>query len=455
MRAMLPKTYKSALLILAAGIALRLVELVVCHDTPLFGDASTYHRFALMYLDGRTFPTVRAPGLPLWLALWYSVFGSGQWSAMLAQMPFYLALSVAVYLYTARKLNARAALIALALVTFYPALVFHSIWPLTEVPLAALIMLVVWMMDDDPGLPGIFCAGILLGLAILIRPNSITLIPAFALLYYLGGARRRVLRTVLFAVVAMIPAAMWSAREYRHSGNMVFINYTNSMNFYLGNNEYTPLYRTWWLGSHGDGARGVPPQFTAERKEMESVPLERRNEAYLRAGLAEITAHPARFVLRTMNRICAFFSFDSYTATVAISDFDSGKPMGALLLGGDMLFYLTIVVASLFVVFGDWAQFGLRSRSLLVWVGVLVSAYALPFFLAFAHPTYHLPVMPLLAVPAAAALERFSFESGALRHSLHGITTNYKLTAALALLVLVQLEWILFMLPSFIHIRSI
>ncbi|MBA7583747.1 hypothetical protein ES708_25695 [subsurface metagenome] len=400
-----------------------------------------------MLLRGEAFETFRAPGLSLWLAGWYSLFGAGQLAAMLSLPPFHLALGVAVYLYTAQKINPRAALIALAIVTFYPALVFHSVWPLTQVPLAAILVLALYLLDGEHGLPHILCAGLLLGLAVLIRPNSITLIPAFGLIFLLNGNTRILPRTALLAAVALTPALLWSAREYRQTGNVVFINYTNSMNFYLGNNRYTPLYKTWWFGSHGEGEREVPPDFSAELNRIDSLPLNTRNRIYLHLALAEITAHPLIFTVRTLSRIRSFFAFDSYTGTVAISRFGGGKPLGALLLALDMLFYLTIMAASLFLYCGNGKE--LRDNPVALWVCVIVLAYAFPFWLAFSHPTYHLPIMPLLAVPASATLDKISGNPTIWADSIYRLKTNFKLLSALVILALIQLEWVIIMLPSF------
>jgi len=279
MRTVLPGKYAVPLLIFAAGLILRLLVLVLCLDTPLFGDALAYHHYATLLYSGQGFDSIRAPGLSLWLAGWYQLFGDGQLTAMLAILPFHLILSAAIYLYASRRISERAGLIALALVTFYPAFVFHSVWPLTQVPLATLLILSLYLLDNRPGPVKIISAALLLGFTVLVRPNSLTLIPAFALVLLFNGNTRLISKSLLLTAVALAPALLWSAREYRHNGNLVFINYTNSMNFYLGNNHYTPLYKTWWFGSHGEGDRDVPPEFSAELNGIRRLPLPERDRA--------------------------------------------------------------------------------------------------------------------------------------------------------------------------------
>jgi 4-amino-4-deoxy-L-arabinose transferase-like glycosyltransferase len=276
-----PDNRKTVLWIVAAGLALRLLVLFLCLDTPLFGDAHAYHKFALMYLNGESFDTIRAPGLSLWLTSWYTVFGASQVSSMLSILPFHLVLSATLYIYTTRLVNTRSALIALALISFYPSFVFHSIWPLTQIPMAAALLLALFLLDSKPTPFRVIAAGLLLGFAILLRPNCVVLVPVLGLITVLRNNHRAFLSASLLMAVSLFPALLWSAREYRYSGNLVFINYTNSMNLYLGNNRFTPLYKTWWFGSHGRGSRDVPTEFSNRLRAISEIPISARNKVYL------------------------------------------------------------------------------------------------------------------------------------------------------------------------------
>ncbi|MBW7996335.1 MAG: hypothetical protein FVQ81_07175 [Candidatus Glassbacteria bacterium] len=447
MKVSLPVNYKAALWIIAAGMALRLLVLALCLDTPLFGDAHAYHRFAMMYLNGESFDTVRAPGLSLWLAAWYGVFGAGQLSSMLSILPFHLILSAAIYYYSARLVNARAALIALALISFYPSFVFHSVWPLTQVPMAAALALTLYLLDSKPSPTHALAAGLLLGFAILLRPNCVILAPVLSLIILLRKNRRAFVSASVLLAVSLAPALLWSAREYRHSGNLVFINYTNSMNLYLGNNRFTPLYKTWWFGSHGQGARDVPAEFSDRLSAIREIPLSSRNKVYLKGAIDEITTRPGVFIVRTLSRIRTFFAFDTYTGTQVIKRFGHGKIVGASVLGLVMLFYLAIISACLLFYLGRGARE--NGSTIGAMIPAAAVAYAFPFWLAFSHPTYHLPLLPLLAIPTAAVLERLIRNPSCIREYFSRDGINYRLIIALAILLLIQLEWVLVMSASF------
>ena len=67
-----------------------------------------------------------------------------------------------------------------------------------------------------------------------------------------------------------------------------------------------------------------------------------------------------------------------------------------------------------------------------------VLAYALPYFLAFSHPNYHLPLMGLIALAVFNDWENISVEKLAQRIKKRWIP--------FLLLALVQLEWVWWML---------
>lgn len=438
----------TSVFIVSVGILIRVAVLYFLKDAVLFGDAAAYNEVALKMLAGESFTPVRAPGLPLWLACWQAVFGAVNLSAMLSMLPFYPLLSILVFYFTRRLLNRACANISLVLLALYPAFVFHSVWPLTQVPMAVLLMACLLLMDREwPPSPAVLATtGMLLGIAVLIRPNSISLpvILAAVMLFHVG--RKALSGAAILLIVSLIPAGIMMAREYQRSGNIVFINYTNSMNFYLGNNPHTPMYKTWWFGSHSAGERGVPAEFSREWEEIRQQPLGRQNSIYLAKALNEISSRPDVFIARTLNRIRCFFTFDTYTGTVALQRFKAGRSTGMGILALDGLFYCFIFCAMLLFLPGVRPG-GVTGRRALLMVSVGL-AYAFPFWIAFSHPTYHLPLVPLFAIPASGMISVALESPATVKRTFYDGGLNWKLLAALSLFIFIQLEWIYFMLPS-------
>ena len=77
-------------------------------------------------------------------------------------------------------------------------------------------------------------------------------------------------------------------------------------------------------------------------------------------------------------------------------------------------------------------------RAGLVAVG-LTLLYALPYFASFSHPTYHFPIIPLLAAPAAFVAAR-GLTGASILPSTRG--RRRLIYAAWAVLLAIQMEWI-------------
>src|SRR6185436_6521460 len=86
----------------------------------------------------------------------------------------------------------------------------------------------------------------------------------------------------LFAAVAVI--APWAAKASAASDRFVLVNTANPRNFFYGNNPWTPLYRTWWFGSHKRGEPDVPDQFVDAQMEIERLAGGERDRAFARVA---------------------------------------------------------------------------------------------------------------------------------------------------------------------------
>src|SRR5438876_5885799 len=90
----------------------------------------------------------------------------------------------------------------------------------------------------------------------------------------------------------------------RGAGGTISTN--NEGNTWLGNNPYTPNYKTSELGQHPVSEFSPPVRRYLQR--FTSRPNER--EAQREEALRYIGEHPANTLLRTINRIREFWGFD-------------------------------------------------------------------------------------------------------------------------------------------------
>ncbi len=173
-------------------------------------------------------------------------------------IPWYLAFSAVLFALVMRIGGRRAANIALWVFALYPTFIYHSVVPLTQLPVAACLLLVALLILVLRGRQSLSIPagiGAALGAAVLMRPSVVFLalgVPIFIMV------RWRSVKGGLVALgVAAALVAPWLLKAKAMTGDFVFVNYATSRNLYVGNNEWTPLYKTWWFGSLERGRHGA------------------------------------------------------------------------------------------------------------------------------------------------------------------------------------------------------
>jgi len=439
--------------IVILGLAVRLVYFFPIAHRPLASDAASYYRMAADLAQGRHFIPFWPPGLPLYLAMTFKVFGASESVARLAMLPIYLVLSYALYRLSLSLASEHAAgNLALLPLSFAPGMICASVEPTTELPSAMLLTLVAYGLTcvktvqsrNELKRAEVSTISLLLGIAIgclvLLRPASLILL--FFAPFYLAW-RTKIRLSGL--VVCLIPAVMvlaWIGYVRHTTGQMVMINTANAKNLYYGNNSQTPLYRTWWQGSHHESESNLAPEALD--------PLAQQTK-YSKLAREYIGQHPGLFLLRSLNRVCVFFAPDTYTGASAIEVYGASKPIGMSIIALDSAIYFIAAIGSLFYlaslpglklscaasrqhVMGD------RQIRACLLLG-LVLLYACPYFIAFSHPRYHFPIEPLLM--AASSAFTLPFIQGTPQVELGMVRKRrFALVAAITLFLAVQVEFV-------------
>jgi 4-amino-4-deoxy-L-arabinose transferase-like glycosyltransferase len=243
--------------------------------------------------------------------------------------------------------------------------------------------------------------GAALGLGCLTRPSMASIIPILVGAWALTARRHRgalgrlVLGAALAACVALafvLPTQVHNAR----AGAGWTLSTNNERNLFLGNNPYTPDYKTSHLGQ-----RSLDELDKDARDYLESYYTRPDSRSAMQhAALAYMTHHPLRTAWRTINRALSFWGFD-YLASREIQTWRgwrgrSGSPLIALEAGS----YLAVAGSALAAIVGLSAACA-PSRT---WLIALTLAYQAPYTIAFSGGTYHFPVMPLVMPFAAVAV---------------------------------------------------
>ena len=440
---------RAFLWVFGLALVLRLAALAVMGNGPfLVSDESDYVDAARVMLSGVHFIPYWSPGLPMYLMPLVAA-GASNLVLRASMLLFWLILCWAIVRLCRSAGVANFAWMILLVFAIMPDSIQLSIEVQTEQVVAALLLLAVsaaMRCAQGAGLGEYALLGCSAGAMALVRPSAVPvvfLLPLGALLIARGKAwPRRLAGPVLAMALGGALIFGWVMRAHQLCGAWI-INTSNAVNLYYGNNPWTPMYRTWYFGSHAkldDPAILDFPEYREIIQQAYSLPggltgLE-ANKYFQKLAVAEIVHHPARFVERDLNRVRCYFGFDDFTAANMHAFGGTAAQLFPVALVLEALAYLAIAAPAFFFLAVVPAGFWRRGEVWLLLGTFLV--YAGPYWLSKSHPTYHFPVLALMAVLGAMA---WTDTQGRRVTKWHG-------WAALAVLAAIQVEWVIQMANS-------
>jgi preprotein translocase subunit Sec61beta len=302
--------------ILVVALASRLAfGLLYWTDQPLTRDEREYLSLGRSLAAGRGFvydeavgggpvdPFGRAPGYPAWLAL---VGPAEQAASVPAGVKMVQSLAGCagvwlVYVLARRVAGPRSAEVAAALAAVYPPLVWIAGYAMSEAIYWPLGLAASWAasrtLEPARSEPRhALAAGLLSGVAILVRPAHLLFLPAF-LGWLVWRRRGQAAALVLAASVAIV--GPWTARNYAHHGRFVLVASEGGVTFWTGNHPEAT----------GEGDMAANPQLKvaslALRARHPSLSEEAMEPVYYREALAWMAAHPMDWLRLELRK--AFF----------------------------------------------------------------------------------------------------------------------------------------------------
>ncbi len=305
------------------------------------------------------------------------------------------------YLAGRRLFSPVVGLLAALWLAFFPNIIFHTATFLTEtlfmfLVMAALVVLISanWR-ERRMSWAYLGCFGVLLGLSALVRPISLVFLPVLAIVYLAAGfgARRTLGYTAAAAVVTAAVLMPWAIRNAVQLDAPIVISANLGDNLCIGHH------------SGADGAFRLPQECFPDPPD-EYVGLGRgefevrRNNDNIKTAVTYALEHPGREVELLFKK--AFWLWrqdhDGLWAIESYGDdlfLEPGVRSGLSRLA-DIFFFVTIS-------FGVVGLVGLarplESRRLFFLLSLLALA-AVPLVF-FGDARFHVPVMPLLVIPAA------------------------------------------------------
>jgi 4-amino-4-deoxy-L-arabinose transferase-like glycosyltransferase len=374
------------------------------HYATLAGSLFRGHGFA--WAEGQ--PTsLRPPLYPFVVASVWKVAGGESVQAVRAvQTALSLATVVLVYILAHHVFDRGAALLAAAVVCLYPSLLFSGVLLLTEILfsflLVALALLYARLMKRPTPLAAI-AVGVALGLAALTRsvlwPFPLVLAPlTFASVT--GTKRRRAAMAGIVVIGYAIVVVPWAVRNTRVQGTLTIVETLGALNLRMGNYEHTPMDRMWDAVSL-TGEQSWSYDLGREHPEARYWTEGRKAQWAQAKALKYMLQHPGVTLERAVVKFADFWGLErelvaglreglyhppAWLAWLAVAALALSYPLVAL---GAVLGMFRAVPANR------------GTHALVLSIIVFMAAIHTP---VFGHSRYHLPLVPFLAVYAAAGV---------------------------------------------------
>lgn len=257
--------WSDALVLGAVGLGLRL--LAVLWGAPRFPPAAdgTFYdtvarRIAVgegytwLWPDGAVTYAAHYPvGYPALIGALYAVFGANPAVAMVFNALLGATAVVATYWLGAEFAARRWACVAAAVAALHPSLVLYTPAIMTEGVTAALYAIATWAAcrwARSAGLGWGWPLGLVLGATLLVRPQSLLLVPVLGAVaaYRSSGTERATLRServttsfwfraVMVTSVALLVCAPWTLRNCQRMGRCVLVSANGGWNLLIGTAE--------------------------------------------------------------------------------------------------------------------------------------------------------------------------------------------------------------------------
>jgi 4-amino-4-deoxy-L-arabinose transferase-like glycosyltransferase len=384
-------------------------------------------------------------GYSAFLAFFYRVFGASTGVAAFADALTGAGLAVVTWLVARHALEERRAMAAGLIVALHPGLILYAALEMTE-PLAALLTLAAFWLAVRDAKPrrGLIVGALMLGVAALVRPQALLCAPFLSLVLPRRESSPILEQAAVLGVaamvafsVALVPVLPWTARNCRVMDGCALVSTNGGWNLAIG--AFPRATGRFETLRSSDGCREVTGQVQQDR-------------CWFAYGVGEIEHHPGHWLSLIPAKLGFTFDHESF----AVEYLHEAKPsvwpeplreavrgwttlteralvcaaaLGVVALarrgraafwqGALALTWLALLFAAcvgdatfwplvLFTCLIPWLPLPGSARfppALLLPVSLLATT-AVTHAVFFGEDRYHMVVIPVLALLAAAALRR-------------------------------------------------
>lgn len=362
---------------------------------PVSDMAEYWERALYIWEHGALYPNSwRTPGLPASLAL--AMLGTGP-SLLAVRLVNVVAgaLTVALtYAVARRAASRRAAAVAAAVVALYPTFLVYTGLVATESLVNVPLMAALWAISRT-SLRSRALLGVACGLATLVRPSAIALLPVALALPLVAPPMPHVKSrplliagagvTLLAFVLTMAP---WWLHSYRLHGRVVPLDTTGGINLLLGNN---PL---------ATGSFEFRTFVAVSQQYLPGVDVGTPDGADRAAAVAaeQLRRDPLQFVRTAPAKLGALFGLEGqeHLYLYSIGYFGTATPAALWLWGAAVTAAFPLLLAAALAGLAVRGPMPIVVTAIVAFIGVSIAMHLLSFGVA----RFHLPFVPMLAVLA-------------------------------------------------------
>jgi 4-amino-4-deoxy-L-arabinose transferase-like glycosyltransferase len=307
-----------------------------------------------------------------------------------------------------RLFDNRIGLVAAAIIALYPNLIFHTAVVLTEtlfnfVVMGALLLLFWRPWTEALGRTRLLVFGALVGFSALVRPISVTFLPGLFVVWIVTGFgwRRAIHHVALIAAGTALVIAPWTVRNAIVMNSPVLISTNFGDNLCIG--RHPGASGAFDFDLSATGAQGVDYCFHDLGDETRPAYEIRRNDLTTDRALDYLREHPVDELRLLFWR--AYYTFESDTDGLDAAEsyredrFIRPRNREVLETLANFWYWSTSALGILGVIF-----VASRRKPRRLFFGVAMLLLAVTPLIFFGDPRFHVPVVPLIAITAAAAL---------------------------------------------------
>jgi 4-amino-4-deoxy-L-arabinose transferase-like glycosyltransferase len=293
-----------------------------------------------------------------------------------------------------RAFDRRTALLGALITACFPSLVFFAGVTLSETAFTTLLLLAVWLLleseaRDDRRM--LVAAGIVIGAAALVRGQAL-LLPVVAIPYWWRGwgLRTALTRAAATLALTMLVVAPWTIRNAVRAHAFVPIATNSGADFYIGHS------------AAADGRGRIVADLVFQYADLPPAEAEARmNQDGFRRGLRYAATHPLA-ELKLSARKLFWLYYADHEAVRWIDGHGERFVLARCVLVGLLAFsdlYYWAVLAVALAGIRHWCSWRDPARLLLLSVCVYWTLVHVAFF---GDPRFHAPILPIVALWAAA-----------------------------------------------------